>query len=155
MGSLKLPERSGPGKANNASQIRGISQCCFWLHFVSAYHARSPENRPLDICRIGFGLILRLISTENLSSLITLNTKIILHYSRRFSPYRAVNKTHLGYKNPLVKCLFSIHINSDVCHPRCVFKLYGEVNSVKNTTYKYMAKWWCLLAMVKTTCFGL
>ena len=23
---------------------------------------------------------------------------------------------------------------SEVCHPRCVFKLYGEVNSVKNTT---------------------
>ena len=23
---------------------------------------------------------------------------------------------------------------SDVCHTRCVFKLYGEVNSVKNTT---------------------
>jgi len=25
-------------------------------------------------------------------------------------------------------------LNSEVCHPRCVFKLYGEVNSVKNTT---------------------
>jgi len=24
--------------------------------------------------------------------------------------------------------------NSEVCHPCCVFKLYGEVNSVKNTT---------------------
>ena len=24
--------------------------------------------------------------------------------------------------------------NSEVCHPRCVFKLHGEVNSVKNTT---------------------
>jgi len=24
--------------------------------------------------------------------------------------------------------------SSEVCHPRCVFKLYGEVNSVKNTT---------------------
>jgi len=23
--------------------------------------------------------------------------------------------------------------NSEVCHPCCVFKLYGEVNSVKNT----------------------
>jgi len=23
---------------------------------------------------------------------------------------------------------------SEVCHPRCVFKLYGEVKSVKNTT---------------------
>jgi len=23
---------------------------------------------------------------------------------------------------------------SEVCHPLCVFKLYGEVNSVKNTT---------------------
>jgi len=29
--------------------------------------------------------------------------------------------------------ILSIH-NSEVCHPRCVFKLYGEVNSVKNTT---------------------
>jgi len=27
-------------------------------------------------------------------------------------------------------CVFG----SEVCHPRCVFKLYGEVNSVKNTT---------------------
>jgi len=24
--------------------------------------------------------------------------------------------------------------NSEVCHPRCVFKLYAEVSSVKNTT---------------------
>jgi len=24
--------------------------------------------------------------------------------------------------------------HSEVCHPRCVFKLYGEVSSVKNTT---------------------
>ena len=24
--------------------------------------------------------------------------------------------------------------SSEVCHPLCVFKLYGEVNSVKNTT---------------------
>jgi len=25
-------------------------------------------------------------------------------------------------------------LNSEMCHSRCVFKLYGEVNSVKNTT---------------------
>jgi len=25
-------------------------------------------------------------------------------------------------------------LNSEVCQPRCVFKLYGEGNSVKNTT---------------------
>jgi len=25
-------------------------------------------------------------------------------------------------------------LHSEVCHPRCVFKLYGGVNSVKNTT---------------------
>jgi len=24
-------------------------------------------------------------------------------------------------------------ITSEVCHPRCAFKLYGEVNSVKKT----------------------
>ena len=30
--------------------------------------------------------------------------------------------------------------NSEVCHPRCVFELYGEVNSVKKHNYKYMAK---------------
>jgi len=24
--------------------------------------------------------------------------------------------------------------SSEMCHPCCVFKLYGEVNSVKNTT---------------------
>jgi len=27
-----------------------------------------------------------------------------------------------------------VTIGSEVCHPRCVFKLYDEVNSVKNTT---------------------
>jgi len=26
--------------------------------------------------------------------------------------------------------------NSEVCHPRCAFKLYGEVNSVKKHNYK-------------------
>ena len=43
---------------------------------------------------------------------------------------------------------------SEVCHPRCVFKLYGQVNSVKNTAINiwlndgaYQQK--------KTTCFGL
>ena len=30
--------------------------------------------------------------------------------------------------------------NSEVCHPRCVFKLYGEVSSVKKHNYKYVAK---------------
>jgi len=27
-------------------------------------------------------------------------------------------------------------IYSEVCHPRSAFKLYGEVNSVKNQNYK-------------------
>jgi len=31
----------------------------------------------------------------------------------------------------------SVPHNSEVCHLRCVFKLHGEVNSVKNTTIKY------------------
>ena len=26
--------------------------------------------------------------------------------------------------------------HSEVCHPRCAFKLYGEVNSVKKHNYK-------------------
>jgi len=52
-----------------------------------------------------------------------------------------------SHKNEFVICtantkvyvLLSINMdlkvhNSEVCHPRCVFKLYGEVNSVKNTT---------------------
>jgi len=30
-------------------------------------------------------------------------------------------------------CWLSI-LDSEVCHPHCVFKPYGEVNSVKNTT---------------------
>ena len=30
--------------------------------------------------------------------------------------------------------IFNLYHHSEVCHPRCVFKLYGEVNSVKNTT---------------------
>jgi len=29
-----------------------------------------------------------------------------------------------------------MHINSEVCHPRCAFKLDGEVNSVKKHNYK-------------------
>jgi len=28
----------------------------------------------------------------------------------------------------------NVKVNSEVCHPHCGFKLYGEVNSVKNTT---------------------
>jgi len=44
---------------------------------------------------------------------------------------------------------------SEVCHPPCVFKLYGEVNSVKNTTINIWLNdgvyWHCK----KTTCFGL
>jgi len=27
-------------------------------------------------------------------------------------------------------------VPSEVCHPRCVFKLYGEVNSVEKHNYK-------------------
>jgi len=38
---------------------------------------------------------------------------------------------------------------SEVCHPGCVFKLHGEVNSVKKDNYKYMAKWCCSLPMEK------
>jgi len=38
---------------------------------------------------------------------------------------------------------------SEVCHPRCVFKIYGEVNSVKNTTINIWLNDWCLLAMEK------
>jgi len=30
---------------------------------------------------------------------------------------------------------FNVH-NSEVCHPRCAFKLYGEMNSVKKHNYK-------------------
>jgi len=33
-------------------------------------------------------------------------------------------------------------VYSEVCHPRCAFKLYGKVNSVK----KYNYKLWRLLA---------
>jgi len=47
-------------------------------------------------------------------------------------------------------------MDTEVCHRLCVFKLYGEANSVKNTTiniwlndgvYWHWGK--------KTTCFGL
>jgi len=33
-----------------------------------------------------------------------------------------------------VLALIQIEYKSEMCHPRCVFKLYGEVNSAKNTT---------------------
>jgi len=33
--------------------------------------------------------------------------------------------------------ILNIYCNYMVCHPRCVFKLYGEMNSVKNTTINY------------------
>jgi len=36
--------------------------------------------------------------------------------------------------NGLVQDFSHYGTHSEVCHPRCVFKLYGEVNSVKNTT---------------------
>jgi len=35
---------------------------------------------------------------------------------------------------PPVSHLNNFFVNSEVCHLRCVFKLYGEVCSVKNTT---------------------
>ena len=35
---------------------------------------------------------------------------------------------------------FQRNLDSELCHPRCVFKLYGEVNSVKKHNYKYMAR---------------
>jgi len=32
---------------------------------------------------------------------------------------------------------WEVHIvGCEVCHPRCAFKLYGEVNSVKKHNYK-------------------
>jgi len=36
--------------------------------------------------------------------------------------------------------------DSEVCHPRCAFKLYGELSSVKNTTIMYSCvfDWTCL-----------
>jgi len=30
----------------------------------------------------------------------------------------------------------AMKICSEVCHPRCTFKLYGEVNSLKKPNYK-------------------
>jgi len=44
--------------------------------------------------------------------------------------------------------------NSEVCHLRCAFKLYGEMNSVKKHNYKL----WLNDAVCwqgRTTCFGL
>ena len=35
-----------------------------------------------------------------------------------------------------VQHLDSPYGNSEVCHPRCAFKLYGVVNSVKKRNYK-------------------
>ena len=45
--------------------------------------------------------------------------------------------------------------NSEVCHPRCVFKLYGEVNSVKNTTINIWLNDGVYWQWKKTTCFDL
>jgi len=45
--------------------------------------------------------------------------------------------------------------SSEVCHPRCVFKLYGEVNSVKNTTMNIWLNDGVYWQWEKTTCFGL
>ena len=37
-----------------------------------------------------------------------------------------------------VKVRKNLRKDSEVCHPRCAFKLYGEVNLLKkNTTIKY------------------
>ena len=38
--------------------------------------------------------------------------------------------------NPKPEKLSVLH-NSELCHPRRAFKLYGEVKPVKNTTIKY------------------
>jgi len=42
----------------------------------------------------------------------------------------------IKYLKVVSNCIYMfiyLHI-SEECHPRCVFKLYGAVNSVKNTT---------------------
>jgi len=44
--------------------------------------------------------------------------------------------------------------NSEMCHPRCVFKLYGELNSVKNATLNIWLNGG-VISNGKTTCFGL
>jgi len=57
------------------------------------------------------------------------NTKVVLFTYSTALKERKVGKMYLFhvYRG---RCF----LNSEVCHPCCVFKLYGEVNSVKNTT---------------------
>jgi len=51
------------------------------------------------------------------------------------------------FSNIVLK-ISNIAANSEMCHLRCVFKLlrirWGRFNQKHN--YKYVAKWWCLLA---------
>ena len=38
------------------------------------------------------------------------------------------------YSNLIPHSAHNVTADSEVCHPCCVFKLYGEVDSVKSTT---------------------
>jgi len=50
----------------------------------------------------------------------------------------SVNKTWVhSYVLPEHFIFDRVMCNSEMCHPRCVFKLYGGVDSVKNTTIIY------------------
>jgi len=45
-----------------------------------------------------------------------------------------VLKRHRGIMYVVFSVLHIMLCISELCHPRCAFKLYGEVNSIKNTT---------------------
>ena len=56
----------------------------------------------------------------------------VCHIGRRRHPELVENAIPI-HDNAIVHSEGTVK-NSEVCHPRCVFKLHGEVNSVKNTT---------------------
>ena len=68
---------------------------------------------------------------------------IIMHYK----------KIKLFYCN-IGSVTFKYLRGIEVCHPRCAFKLYGELNSVKNTAIKY-GLMTVFISKEKTACFGL
>jgi len=62
-------------------------------------------------------------------------------WDKTYDIYKGRNETKNAWREVCI-CIqedFRPLGDSEVCHTRCVFELYGEVNSVKNTTVN-MAK---------------
>jgi len=121
------------------------------IFFKTSFSSTQYHKKKLFLCRKkycpgGGGEFVSLVSPHTQNTPMVPNNHDFLqsgrHYSQRLSvsltlmcfiflPIHLIN-IYLYYY--VCRYSYCTDINSEVCHPRCVFKLYGAVNSVKNTT---------------------